>query len=211
LYVHTRSPTGVCNFMHAAYAGRALYPGAGPDAGEAAVECSVWTNFTAWISPPWSRSTRLCMILASPVRFMLCRCLLSTIVFWTGRRRSVFHHWSCAGSRVGVELRAFLPHVRPKQVGSTAYAQLHLTITVTLHVMKSLTNFASDNYVRIDDEDHPCRADSHALGLARATRNLLAGCTTSTTLMTDNPKGDRFNLLVIVLALAIFNNCRRRA
>jgi hypothetical protein len=41
LYVHTRSPTGVCDFMHAAYAGGALYPGAGPDAGEAAVERSV--------------------------------------------------------------------------------------------------------------------------------------------------------------------------
>jgi len=94
---------------------------AGPYAGEAAVECSVWANLTAWRSPLWSHGTRLLMVMSSRSRSMRCRCLLRVIVFWTCCKQEEVHHWSCAGSQIGFELRAFfMPNVQ--RVGNTAGA-----------------------------------------------------------------------------------------
>lgn len=112
---------------------------AGPDAGEAAVECSVWANLTAWRSPVWSHSSSLLMILSSPSRSILCRCLLSVAVFWTGRKQDVIDHWPCAGSSVGVELRAFLLMPNDGRLATQQTHTLHLIITDILHVTKFLT------------------------------------------------------------------------
>jgi len=87
----------------------------------------------------WSHSSSLLMILSSPSRSILCRCLLSVAVFWTGRKQDVIDHWPCAGSSVGVELRAFLLMPNDGRLATQQTHTLHLIITDILHVTKFLT------------------------------------------------------------------------
>ena len=70
-------------------------------------------------------------------------------MLWTGRKRDVVHHWPCAGSRIGVERRAFLmPNNR--RLATQQTPTLHLIIIDILHVTKYCTYQASDKYLPID-------------------------------------------------------------
>lgn len=99
----------------------------------------------------WSHGSRLLTILSSPSRSILCRCLLSVAVFWTGRKQDVVDHWPCAGSSVGVELRAFLMP-NDGRLATQQTPTLHLIITDILHVTKFLTYSPIDKYLPIDGE-----------------------------------------------------------
>lgn len=100
----------------------------------------------------WSHGSRLLMILSSPSRSILCRCLLSVAVFWTGRKQDVLDHWPCAGSSVGVELRAFLLMSNDGRLATQQTPTLHLIVTDIRHVTKLLAYEPIDKHLPIDGE-----------------------------------------------------------